>query len=915
MNFKQKFLTLSIRHQISIIIIILSFLCLFLIIALFSLYTNIIINMQCRKRRQFYFEKYKNVISCEIEFQSFLLYQYEQIIKTFNSQVYHYGNSLNDLYDTMVSYSQNKVKDYRETTDKDYNRFNIENPTYFLLSFSNDPIMDRYLYNLLANTHSSIDNQLKAMSNFRIPFLSIMLRIINDYVFVYLSRQSLFSTNRTRIKEIESISGGNFSGYYDNLTEIYYKKYKNFMNAYKKGELYFMNIFFPDKYYLFSNYVNETFLKEKYNNNVRSYLGDIAHNFHFIDYSTEKIFITDNGNKNKISFIEENTIIDDYLNKIFMKAKSISNFEIIPVYNENNTILSTNLCYSFLYKQMIFLNLTLKENIFTEEKLNEIYNKLKKGESNIDDCILDKKYNLDTGHNAYDIINIKFNKFYSIKNIREFSVFRLSDMPYGQDFFYSKYTFPDIASILGFKPTFLTLEQLNIYSFRPLMESKHYEENMVVFFHYCQYLIILCLLYLWIIIIIYLIYRLKKLFIEVIEPINNLIKVINNLEIDEDNMLKYESDDSINELFKLCNELLLGKYKQKIVHDSELENSMSKYDNSMMDYNNLKINRKLIEEMIENKNEYNIKGDEIIDFKVNEYLNKRKVIININNNINNNISSNINPINNLRKTTVIRKKIGNQSNNLGLINSIQSSIKKTRSINQKINLLNKKMSFDVNLTNNNENLISLENKSEEDILELEILLNYKNLYDIVDLIFNYDLKNDKKFISKKSKLLYKSNINNYNKFHKNKLKRKLTSNKLDIEENKIKNENSDQVSINEKEIKDGSKIKLEDFDKSVIAAYETKNIFFLWYEEAKYFKGIEFLQSNHSKELNNLYLIINGNQNKKPNKQSNKNFNKNNINNMNNINNNAHQKKMPLLKKTNKDNSFIELIRKSKTNE
>jgi len=123
------------------------------------------------------------------------------------------------------------------------------------------------------------------------------------------------------------------------------------------------------------------------------------------------------------------------------------------------------------------------------------------------------------------------------------------------------------------------------------------------------------------------------------------------------------------------------------------------------------------------------------------------------------------------------------------------------------------------------------------------------------------------------------------------------------------------VSINEKEIKDGSKIKLEDFDKSVIAAYETKNIFFLWYEEAKYFKGIEFLQSNHSKELNNLYLIINGNQNKKPNKQSNKNFNKNNINNMNNINNNAHQKKMPLLKKTNKDNSFIELIRKSKTNE
>ena len=85
--------------------------------------------------------------------------------------------------------------------------------------------------------------------------------------------------------------------------------------------------------------------------------------------------------------------------------------------------------------------------------------------------------------------------------------------------------------------------------------------------------------------------------------------MMNKLEIKED-MLKYEPDDSINELFKLCNDLLLGKYKQKLMHDSEVERiDIDQNDNSknLNDINNLKINRKLIEEMVENKNEYNIK--------------------------------------------------------------------------------------------------------------------------------------------------------------------------------------------------------------------------------------------------------------------------------------------------------------------
>ena len=74
---------------------------------------------------------------------------------------------------------------------------------------------------------------------------------------------------------------------------------------------------------------------------------------------------------------------------------------------------------------------------------------------------------------------------------------------------------------------------------------------------------------------------------------------------------------------------------------------------------------------------------------------------------------------------------------------------------------------------------------------------------------------------------------------------------------------------------------MEDFDKSVVNAFETKNLLFIWYEEAKYYNNVEFLQQDHDKELKQLCkVILNNNENIKMNQ--NQNFNnsikKNNIN-------------------------------------
>ena len=894
MNFKQKLLTLSIKYQISILIILLSLLCLLFVLGLFHLYTNIIINMQKRKRKEYFYRRYKELIDSKIRFQTFLLYQYEQLIKGFNSQIYYYGLSKNDLYDTMINYKDDLIKNYEETTEEDYDPdLPDDEKLYYLYSFSDDIYMNSKVYYSLANTHSSIDNQLKGIRNFRITYLGSNTRIINEYTFVPLSQGSIYSVNRTRIKEVEELSKGNFVQYYDDLINEYVNKYKNFMNDFKKGELPFMDIFFKDKYYIFANYVNETYLRDVYRNDVNEYINNISYHFHFINYSSKKIFFTDNGDQNKVTFIEENSIIPYYLYFIFTQIQKSLDINTIPMFFENNTILSTNLCYSFLYKQIMLINSMSVKDVFDEEKINSIYNSLKKGVSNIGDCILDKKYNYDTKQNAYDVLNVKFNKYYSMKNRREFSLFKLSDTILSENFFCLKYSFPDFSSILNFKPTFFTLDQINLYSFSTFYEPVRYYGNVQTFYSNVEYLIVLCLLYLWILIFFYLVWRAKKLFVEVIEPINNLTNMINKLDVKEDNVLKYEPDDNINELFKLCNDLLLGKYKQKILHDNEINTEKVENNKSLSNFNNLKINRRLIEEMMENKNEYNLQGDEIITFKINDYLNQRKIVIK--NNMNQNQYKNYD----LRRSAMLKNN-PNESN----YNNIQEKIKKTATIEQAINALEKKMTFEVNNTNNFESLMPIV-QSEENILERQMLLNYKDLYFIEELLFHYDYKSEGKFVSRHNKLLYKNNLGNYNKFLKLR-----TKNKISVGKPINKEENNDESSINEKERKSASvKIRIEDFDKSVLSTYETRNLLFLWYEQAKYFKGIEFLQNNHVKELNDL---CNFNFENEAKKQSNKEVQEN-----HEKTNDTYVKKSTLRKSNKGLNKIVskgDLIRKSRTN-
>ena len=218
---------------------------------------------------------------------------------------------------------------------------------------------------------------------------------------------------------------------------------------------------------------------------------------------------------------------------IFLKCQNFLNINTIPVFQENNTIFSEELCFSFLYKQITLLNISSDINI-SRDKVEQIKNSLKVGESTINDCILGEKYNIDVDENVNSFLKNKiFNKHYSLMNIRETALFKLSDNPMGERFLGVKYTYPDYSSIIDFNPTFMTLSQLNLYSFMSFYEPSQCIDVMNNFYDICQYLMVLLLIYLWILIYIYLRIRLNKLYEEVIKPINDLNDKISQLDIRE----------------------------------------------------------------------------------------------------------------------------------------------------------------------------------------------------------------------------------------------------------------------------------------------------------------------------------------------------------------------------------------------
>ena len=841
MNLTKVFLSLSIKHQISFVISIISILCLILILALFSLYGNIIISIRSRSRQKYFNERYKLSFDSLIDTQNFLLYQYEQLIAGFNEQLHYFGVSLNDLKESFFDDKilPFKIIDYIDNIEEESSITNLYE--YYKFNFSNndDTCQISNINNDFTKNKVFLHNHLNNIKHLKVSYLGIGEvghYIYENYLLVSFICKFLLTDFPNKIKELKNISNNNIYEHFKSRIDEHRFDIAIIFDEYKINNFKLMDVLYPDLFEKFTEYLNKNQTKD----NLNDYLENFSHYFTYIDYLNENTFFLSYKNR----FIQEYYIIRDYINKIFLKCQNFLNINTIPVFKENNTIFSKELCFSFLYKQIVLLNIS-SDIKFTEDKIETIKNSLKFGESTINDCILGKNYDIDVDENVNSFLKNKyFNPHYSLLNRRESALFKLSDNPIGEKFLGIKYTFPDLPSLIDFNPSFMTLSQLNLYSFMSFYEPTHCIDIMDNFYNICQYMIILLLIYLWIFIYIYLRIRLRKLYVEVIKPINDLNDKISQLDIREENQLKYESDDSINELFKLCNELLLGKYKKKLLHQSELEiEKMEKEKND--NFNNLKIDRKIIEEMIQNKDQYNITQNEIFILKSSEEkfrnVNKSRERKKMNTVIDN---TKYNTLYNENKDLFdLNFEHKHSDNNEKLYNTYKKmSANEPSLINQYEYLFQ-----------NNQAKFKLE--KDERLLEMKSSLNYKSLYEVVNFVYNYDIEG-RNLVPKKSKLLYKENLKTYNRIKRGKNRKISTT--FNKEENKS---NIEKISAFN-EIKEESNIKIDDFDKSVANTYETNNLLFIWYKAAKYFHNVEFLQIEHDKELKDLckVTINNGNE-------------------------------------------------------
>ena len=847
MNLKKYFLTLSIRHQISLVTELIAFFTLIIILILFYLYSNIILKIRSNSRETYFYDRYKLIFDSHIDFLNNLLHQYEQLIKNFNSQLYYYSISLDNFSESFFDNKEipMKITNYNSTDNTglgppgpgEITQTKIKE--YYQLNYDNE---EGECYGLHpSKNYVFIHNFFNEISNLDILYLGINgdhSRIFDDYLLVSLLCKYLFSGSKQMLKAFEGAANNEFDNYFESIKAIHYNTIKSFLEDYKIGEFSMIKELFPKKINLFDHYI----LLNDVDDIINDFLDDYSQYFTYINYSLGISFSYNDINQ----FIQEYKIMENYIANTFTRIQNFLNINSIPVFRENNTIFSKDLCFSFLFKQIILLNISTDYSINYDE-IKKIYDNLKVGESDLSDCIFDEKYNINIENDLNSINqNSKFYKYYSLKNKRKGILFQLSQTDIGEKFFGIKHTFPDYTSIKNFQPEDLIIEQLNLYSFGSFREPTLFIKNMKNFYTNIQYFVMLLTIYLWILIYIYLRFRLFILNREVIKPINDLNEMINQLDVKEENQLKYEADDSINELFKLCNELLLGKYKKKLLHASEVEAEKMEKDNNY--FNNMKIDRKIIEEMIEDKNKYNKSDNDIFVFR--SFQEKA---------------------NNLKEFKRERKKL-NTVLNASINNSIYKENKEFfdtykennyKAIN--IDRFKKKSANEAFLFNKYEEMFKnsgsdfFKNENDDNILEMKSALNYKNLYEVVNFVFNYDVEYGKNFVPKQSKLLYKENIKNYNKLRKGKGK-KLSS-LVSKDESKSKAGTIEKASaINE--IRDDANLKIDDFDLSVVSTFNTKNLLFIWYKEAKYFKNVEFLQQDHEKELNDLCkFIFNNNEN------------------------------------------------------
>ena len=668
MGFKKIFLQLPISLQLHIgfilIILIFTIFILFVINTFLVIYNKFLFISQ----KEYFYNLEQNIIESNIYFQNLCLLQYEGLIKFFNYQFYFYLLNENNLIIFANNYHFNHNKTILLTPQinkitPEYNAsISEEEQKIYVYCYLDNSRICKLAYRIIYENSMPFYYQFKAARDFRIAFYGDY-QLLGEYILAFTKYNILYSFNITSIREM--IKKGNINNAIYERSEITYNYFKQFFYDFENNKLNFFDIMYKLRYNIFSDC-----LKIKDISKRESYIKDKSIYFQTIHFANDTTRFYNNWDYKISKFTGKSRIINGYIDFLFFLLLSKLNMITIPINHETNTILSKNLCYCFIRKQIIYLNIiSEKKNKLIDEKLmDDIYNIIfNKDILSIEDCKLEKYYTKII--EEIPSTNTEFFNYYDLESNLNIFFHLINKNDKYSHIFGMKFSYPNFINLKDFSSYFFSFQQLDFFSFyfgisitKIIGESKYFFDKM-------RYFIMLILFYIWLIFFIIfrqiLLYTIKQ----ITNPIIKLNDVVQNKFIKEkmDNIFEYKLDENINDFFILFKNLIEGKIKE---NENRLKIN-KKLDNNSKRNNNLIINHKMINELIENQKSLNNNDKEIFLLEHQRYISDK-------------MSKKIRETNSMKFMSINLKKI-NDNNLISNSSNEENSNNKDIDINTDVN--------------------------------------------------------------------------------------------------------------------------------------------------------------------------------------------------------------------------------------
>ena len=615
MSLSSRFLSLSMKQQICISIVVLTLFCLLVILIVCCSLLYEILHKDYEQKKLYFYNKYKKYVESAFYYQSFHVMQYEEILHRIQKQIWKLQKSI-VVYQTIVPLQNYSDIIINMTNRKEYNFTELDlkeskdMPFFYVISLLKHERVQSFVQNFSLNHYQPLVNSIfsnNIYDSFTIPGYGVP--IMDKPILYNFNFSTIFGFNHTKINE--ALDDCNDS--IDILrTKLFYIINEFVTNAekylkYVGNKLTTFEIMFPKFYQEIIIHSTDIFYDEEKRSNFSKIFVSYLSN---IQFGEDKFSLVSSNESYNYYYTEMNTIPNAlfFLNNNFSDEFDI---DFVPFYYSNMTLHSKDLCALFKIKQLF---LSGKEFDF-----EEIYSEINNRKDKFEICFIDNNL-IKSQEEINDIFNIYFENFTEYTNLIYQGIFEPIPEHPEFSFYFIKYSYPNFNTLREFQSEYLFSNQVNFLAFIPFKRIQKYVDhiyqvNLNIFF-----MTILIIIYCWILCLIGNLIIFYRVIDDWTMPITKLQEAVESNLIKDENIFIYKYDDIINELFITCKELLNGQINHNnndndIYNFNILSNDNEKKIDKNIYKKNFIINNEIMEELIE-------KQQSLMDFSNNVKLNE-----------------------------------------------------------------------------------------------------------------------------------------------------------------------------------------------------------------------------------------------------------------------------------------------------